>query len=228
MKLVILLAALVFTMTGCLKTRNEVNEGQQRQTMQQQVTTLQRTNADVGNRFSDLEAQIREMNGRVDVVENSLGKGNSNVENALKNSQQQNNETNQKIALLQEGLTKMERDILTLNAEIQALKADRMAAQAQSTAKSAKEQAHRDPYEQGEDAFEAKNWKQAILQYQKYRDESPKGKKVADATYKIGVSFQELGMKEEAKTFYDEVIAKYSKSEEARRARVRLKGLGKK
>lgn len=229
MKLVILLSAVVLFMTGCLKTRNEVKEGESRQTMQQQVVTLQRSNADVGNRFSDIESQIRELNGRVDVVENNLGKGSAGVENALKNSQQQNMEVGQRVALLQEAMTKLERDLLALNAEVQGLKAEKMASQSQQAAKSAQASAARkDFHEQGEEAFEKKDWKQAILQYQKYRDEYPKGKKFADSTYKIGVAFQELGMKDEAKTFYDEVVGKFPKSEEARRARIRLKGLGKK
>jgi TolA-binding protein len=48
------------------------------------------------------------------------------------------------------------------------------------------------------------------------------------ATYKIGVCFQELGMIEEAKAFYDEVIAKYPKSNEAAKATSRLKAMSKK
>lgn len=226
MKSVLLLSAAVLFTTGCLKTRNEVKEGEHRQTMQQQVVTLQRSTADVTNRFAELEAQIREINGRVDVVENNLGKGSAGVENALKSSQQQNAEVGQRVALLQEAMTKMERDLLALNAEVQALRAEKLAAQSQQSARAA-QQGRKDSHEQAEEAFEKKDWKQAILQYQKYRDENPRGKKFADSTYKIGVSFQELGMKDEAKTFYDEVIGKFPKSDEARRARVRLKSLKK-
>lgn len=223
MKFVIALAATTLFLTGCLKTRNEVRDNEQRQVMQQQVVTLQKTNADVGNRFADLEEQMRNLNGRVDVVENRLGQNNSGVESALKSSQQQNMDLNQKVTLLQEALTKMERDIFALNAELQAVKADKAAAHAEKSAKQTK----KDVYESGQDFFSKKDWKQAILNYQKYRDDNPKGGKFADATYKIGVSFQELGMNEEAKTFYDEVVSKFPKSEEARRAKIRLKGLKK-
>jgi TolA-binding protein len=82
-----------------------------------------------------------------------------------------------------------------------------------------------DTYETAQDLFAKKEWKQAILNFQKYRDENPKGAKFADATYKIGVSFQELGMKDEAKTFYEEVLNKFPKSEDAHRAKIRMKGL---
>ena len=216
------------TLTGCLKTRNEVRETDQRQVMQQQVVTLQKTNAESGSRVGDLEQQMRELNGRVDVVENQMGKGSAGVENALKTSHTQNQELVQRVALLQEALTKMERDILTLNAEIQGLKAEKISAQANRAAEETKAAARKDTYEVGQENFTKKNWKQAILNFQKYRDEYPKGGKFADATYKIGVSFQELGMKDEAKTFYEEVVTKFPKSDEARRCRIRLKNLLKK
>ncbi|WP_413944015.1 tetratricopeptide repeat protein [Bdellovibrio sp. HCB-162] len=222
MKFAIALVATTLFLTGCLKTRNDVRENEQRQVMQQQVVTLQRTNADAAGKVSDLEESIRELNGRVDVVENRIGQGNSGVENALKSSQEQNRDLNQKVMILQEALTKMEKDILALNAELQAVKAQK-AAHAEVPVKLTK----KDIYEAAQGYFEKKDWKQAILNYQKYRDENPKGGKFADATYKIGVSFQELGMKDEAKTFYDEVVSKFPKSEEARRAKIRLKGLKK-
>lgn len=223
MKLLISLAVMTFLQTGCLKTRNDVRETEQRQVMQQQVVTLQKTNADVGNRFSDLEEEIRSLNGRVDVVENRLGKSDVGVESALKSSQQQNADLGLKVMALQEALTKMEKDIYALNAEIQAVKTERVAKHAETSVAPAK----KDIYNMAQSFFDNKDWKQAILNYQKYRDESPKGNKFADATYKIGVSFQELGMRDEAKTFYDEVVSKFPNSEEARRAKIRLKGIKK-
>lgn len=225
MKLIISVAAASLLLTGCLKTRTDVRDNQQRQVMQQQVVTLQKTNADAAGRVSDIEEQMRELNGRVDVVENRLGQSHSGVESALKASQQQNVDLNTKVTIMQEALATMEKQIYALNAEVNSLRAERVA-NAQAAEKAAK-QAKRDPYEAAQDNFNKKDWKQSILNFQKYRDENPKGPKFADATYKIGVSFQELGMKDEAKTFYDEVVSKFPKSEEARRAKIRLKGLKK-
>ncbi len=221
MKLVVSLFIATFFLTGCLKTRNDVRENEQRQVMQQQVVTLQRTNADVGTRFTDLEEEVRSLNGRVDVVENRLGKNDVGVESALKASQQSNIELNQKLMALQEALVKMEKDIYALQAELQAVKAERVSAAAERASSNSK----KDAFDVAQSYFDKKDWKQAILNYQKYRDENPKGGKFADATYKIGVSFQELGMRDEAKTFYDEVVNKYPKSDEARRAKIRLKSV---
>lgn len=223
MKLVISVIAVSLLLTGCLKTRNEVKDTEQRQVMQQQVVSLQRTNADTSNRFSELEEEVRNLNGRVDVVENRVGRSDSGMDSALKSTQQQNAELSSKVMILQEALTKMERDIAGLNAELQAVKADRGAAQAERAAKQAK----KNTFELGEEFFDKKDWKQAILNFQKYRDENPKGNRALEATYKIGVAFQELGMRDEAKTFYDEVVNKAPKSEEARKAKIRLKGMKK-
>lgn len=225
MKSVVFIAAASLFLTGCLKTRNEVKTSEQRQVMAQQVTTLQRSNADVTNRFADLEEQMRNLNGRVDVVENQFGQGRSGMEEVLRSNQQKNAELNQKVMLLQEALTKMESQIFQVSSELNLLRQERASAAA-AAAERAK-QAKKNPYEVAQEYFENKDWKQSILNFQKYRDENPKGSKFADATYKIGVSFQELGMKDEAKTFYDEVINKFSKSDEARRAKIRLKSMKK-
>lgn len=225
MKSVVFIAAASLFLTGCLKTRNEVKTSEQRQVMAQQVTTLQRSNADVTNRFADLEEQMRNLNGRVDVVENQFGQGRSGMEEVLRSNQQKNAELNQKVMLLQEALTKMESQIFQVSSELNLLRQERASAVA-AAAERAK-QAKKNPYEVAQEYFENKDWKQSILNFQKYRDENPKGSKFADATYKIGVSFQELGMKDEAKTFYDEVINKFSKSDEARRAKIRLKSMKK-
>lgn len=227
MRILVGLLAITFGLTGCLKTRNEVREGENRQVMQQQVTTLQKTNADAGSRVQEVEEMMRDLNGRVDVVENKLEKSAAGTDNAAKATQANNADMNSKVNLLQEALTKMEGQLFQLTAEVQAMKADKAAAAATVSAQAAVKQAKKDTYEVAKEFFDKKDWKQAILNFQKYRDDNPKGAKLPDATYKIGVSFQELGMKDEAKTFYDEVQEKYPKSEEARRAKIRLKGLKK-
>jgi TolA-binding protein len=219
-------------LSGCLKTRNEVGDNEQRSISQQQVVSMQRAAAtsvpqDMGSRLAEMEEQMRELNGRIDVVENKSTSGRTGIESQLKANQQQNVDANQKLALLQDAMTKLEGQLFQLTAEVQGLKAGQAAAQAAAQAEHASRQAKKDVYEVAQEFFAKKDWKQAILNFQKYRDENPKGKNFPDATYKIGVSFQELGMKDEARTFYDEVVSKYPKTDEARRAKSRLKGLKK-
>lgn len=216
-------------LSGCLKTRTDVRENEQKQVIQQEVTKLQRNNADVSSRFSDVEDDVRNLRGRLEVLEHRRDQGSQETESAKKYATDQAAEANKKILLLQEGLSNLEKSVLQLSTEINALQAEKAALVAQNNAAQAKAAAEskRNPYELGQDFFEQKDWKKAILNYQKYRDENPNGKRIADATYKMGVSFQELGMKDEARTFFDELVSKHPNSNEAKKAKIRLKSLKK-
>jgi TolA-binding protein len=231
MRLVLLSLSLPFTLglAGCLKTRNDVREVEQKQVIQQEVTKLQRTNADVSTRFADTEEDLRNLRGRLEVLEHKNGQGAQESENMKKYVSDQSAENGKKILLLQEGLGAMEKNLNQMNAELAALKADRAAADAQALAAKAKSVADskKSAYDLGQEFFDDKEWKKAILNFQKYRDENPKGKNFAEATYKMGVCFQELGMKDEARTFYDELVGKFPNSSEAKKAKSRIKSLKK-
>ncbi|MBK9294536.1 MAG: tetratricopeptide repeat protein [Oligoflexia bacterium] len=45
---------------------------------------------------------------------------------------------------------------------------------------------------------------------------------MAEATYKIGLCFTELGLKKDAKEFYKDVIEKYPKTSWAKKAKYRI------
>ena len=47
----------------------------------------------------------------------------------------------------------------------------------------------------------------------------------AELNYKIGVCFQEMGMKSEAKAFFEEVVEGYPKSRTAEKSKYRLKNI---
>ena len=202
-------------------TRGQVREVEQKHQMQDQVVTLQRSNADVSNRFSEIESDLRAMNGRVEVLENKLDKSNLEKERVKAAADASHADNGKKISLLQEEIEKLNQQVGTLNAELTAMKS--AAPEASSDSKVGK----KDLFDMGEEHFDKKDWKKAILNFQKFRDSNPKNKKFADATYKIGVSFQELGLKDEARTFFDEVISKFPNSAEAKRAKTRLKSLKK-
>ncbi|MBX2988626.1 MAG: tetratricopeptide repeat protein [Bdellovibrionaceae bacterium] len=211
-------------MTACLKTRSDVRDTEQRTVMQQQVTSLQRDTADAGGRFAEMNEQMRELRGRIEVVESRQSSGNSDAEKIRQASKEQNDETARRLGLMQETVLRLETQVQALNAEMTALKAEAAAHSAQAAVSSATS-AKKDSFDSAMVFFDEKDWKKAILGFQKYRDTNPKGKKLAEATYLMGVSFQELGMKDEAKTFYDEVISKFGNSNEAKKAKTRLKSL---
>ncbi len=67
--------------------------------------------------------------------------------------------------------------------------------------------------------------KQAILAYQVVLDDA-KSEKRDSALYKIGICFEQLGFKEEAGVFYNELVEKHPKSSLVADAKKRLKALG--
>lgn len=209
-------------------TRSEVREIENKRQMQDQVVNLQKINADTANRFSDIESDLRSMNGRLEVVENRLQQSQSEREKIKAIAEGSNADSSKRMMLIQEDLIRLQEQVGILTAELNAMKAAVAAgAESQAAASSEKSAGKKDSFQQAEEHFKNKDWRKAILNYQKFRDGNPKSKNFPEATYKIGVSFQEIGMKDEARTFFDEVIAKFPNSSEAKKARTRLKSLKK-
>lgn len=198
----------------------------------------------------DRDESIRAFNGRIESLENQI----NNLQKEKEKAAATTTAEAQKNQALQETLAKMEAQLQKLEAEAAGQKAAASVGSSSSssssapnhvvtgsdantikasgapvakTDKSKKEAAHVADYETAQGHFAKKEWKKAILVYQKYVDEAPKGVNVADSKYKIGICFQELGMKEEAMAFYEEVIANFGKTESGKKAKIRLAKLKK-
>jgi TolA-binding protein len=223
--------ALFLCLAGCLKTRAELAEEQSGHAQQVQTIAQQNTNVKESvrerappsaYRFEEYDEQLRQLTGRVDTLENSMQQTakQKDLDGAIKDKQA----VDQKFVAFEEALNKLQTQLNSLSEELAKLKAPPPEPPPAPTA-AASTKAGRSTYDQGEELFTSKKWKEAILNYQKYRDAYPKGKMFADASYKIGVCFQELGMKDEARAFLDEVISKFPGSKEAKKASFRLKSL---
>lgn len=220
----ICLIASVFILSACLKTRSEVSDTDQKAVygkknvenqMDAQAAVVQQPTVD------EKDELIRNLNGRVEVLENQLTA-------LVKEKETLNSQDSQKIVLLQEALAKMELQVQKFENELlvnkpgdEALKSSDDSGPKQVSNKKL------GSYEAAEQYFAKQEWKKAILSFQKYTDEAPKGKNVPDAKYKIGVCFQELGMKEEAMAFYEEVVANHSKTTAGKKSKDRLGSLKK-
>lgn len=212
----------LFGLVGCLQTRSDVKAGEQGRVLQQQVSTLQKTSADVNSRFEESEEQIRFLNGKIEVLENQISQAKQDNEQLKKLTLEQNQTHSQKISILQEALTKMEQEQERMQAEMVALKTAFKDELVKTVPPS---ETSKNPFELAEKLFSKKDFRSAILEYQKYREKNPKGKQFAVATYKMGICFQELGMKDDARAFYEEVIGKFPKSDEAKKSKIRLQKL---
>lgn len=223
-KKLLFLMPVFFMLTGCpdLMTRNDVKETEQKKQIEDQVSSMQKANADSNSRFDEMEDDLRKTHGRLDVVENQYNQSAQEREKMKAAQDAQILALSQKVDLLQQEVVKLDNQMAAYNAAAlaaQNAKADEAAAAAATPTKTL--------FDIAEDQYSKKDWKHAILNYQKFRDSNPKSKKVPEATYKIGSCFQELGMKDEAKTFFDDVIAKFPNSVEAKKAKIRLKTLKK-
>lgn len=231
----IIFLAATLALTGCaLKTRSEVNPSEQSFISRRKQQESQRSEGSKSTSMKDAqtsavdpEETIRTLNGRIEVLENNvvqLQKENAKLAEPSADAA--------KIAALQDALTKMEVQIQKLEGSGSHAPADPKLKSSDDNLKSsipAAELANtkKTSYDVAEDLFNKKDWKKAILSYQKFAEEFPKSKLVPDAKYKTGVSFQELGLKDEALAFYEEVSVQYPQTQAGKKAKIRIASLSK-
>lgn len=211
-------AIAVTLLSGCLMTRSQLQEKNEKQVLQ---TQLQETKANVTVQYADLEEQLRESRGRIEVLENGLRVSRAAESESRNLALEEKRRIDERLKLYEEAISKLEKDVQTLSSGLEEQSKSSPGQDSPSKGDGKK----KSTFDRADSLFEAKKWREAIVEFQKYRDSNPSGKSYSDATYKIGVSFQELGLKDEAKAFYNEVVGKYPKSKSADKAKVRLKQL---
>ncbi len=216
-RLLVAVPMISFLLTGCLMTRDQIREGAAGASSPSQVSQEQIKKAETAARVDDLESQIRSNVGRMEVLENEINQM-KRLEMEKQAGDAGGADIQTRFSIFEEALKGLEKQMQVLAAEVQSLKSA-------SHSKGGNKIKKKGNFAGAQDAFIKKNWKRAIVGYQKYRDLNPKGKWYPEATYKIGVSFQELKMSSEAKAFFEEVIVKYPKDKHAQKAKYRLKNL---
>ncbi len=83
----------------------------------------------------------------------------------------------------------------------------------------------KDDYILATESYSKGNYEDAILEYQKFIDTSPKDSRLPNAYLGQGLSLMNLGRKEEAKYFFNTLIDKYPNSKAAKTAREKLKAI---
>ncbi|MCB0355673.1 MAG: tetratricopeptide repeat protein [Bdellovibrionales bacterium] len=201
-------------LTACFTTRTQLREQSQ---LQNQVTTMQEAKANTDVRMEEFESQLRDFNGRIEVLENESRELKDKLAKEEDGKKLDNELLDNKFKIIQDALLKIESELQRLSGELEKLKI--------VDSKKSSATPSLGNYSQAEKDFANKKWKEAAVGFQKYRDLNPKGRRYSESTYKIGVCFQEMGMKEEAKAFYQEVLDKFPKSREASKAQYRLKNI---
>jgi TolA-binding protein len=211
------------SLTACLMTRDEIADEEQRKAVQQQVSTLQKTSADEQSHYSEVTDDMRDLRGKVEVLDNRQNQQAKDLIAAQATQNQQLAETNKHITALQEEMQKLSNQVAYLTQEVVKLESAKPAPVAAAATPASGKADKGEAFKAAEENFGKKNYKQAILDYQKYRDSFPNGKKFPQATYKIGLAFKELGMKDEARSFFEEVQTKFPDNPLAKLAKDQLK-----
>lgn len=228
MRLMVLCAASLF-LTSCLsqlKTREDLKgqtpASQKQPVVQQSAQPAAQESNDSTPAYQQEErnSQMRTLHGRVEEAEQQVQELRQSMIELAQSRQKEKDEAAAKLQAYEDAIKNME-------AQIEAMKvAQATPAPAPAPEEPAKPGAKpKNEYQKGEDLFKEKKWKDAIVAYQKYRDENPKSKLYPDATYKMGLSFLELGLKDESKAFFEEVRLKFPKSPLAKKAEKQLKSL---
>ena len=75
----------------------------------------------------------------------------------------------------------------------------------------------------GQCFYKLKEYKKAIVEFSKFPEHFSKTARMPEALYQIALSFEALGMKDDAHGFYQEILEKFPKSPEAKKTRKKKK-----
>ena len=167
----ILLNLIVFTLSGCTGLKT-------RKQIDDEMSSTSQEHS-VQEQITQLESNMRDFNGRLESLEHQLQQ--SQTEPASPSE-----DILTEVRLLKTQFSELTEKVKTLENNIFI------------TTKTSPKTLH---YLEAEDLFRKQQWQNAILTYEKYRSENPKGQHWPDATFKIGVSFERLNLVQEAKSF---------------------------
>ena len=220
------LVASSLLLSGCLMTREDVSEEEEKKKIQSTVQDLQKKKADVDNRFDQIEDELRRISGRIEQAEHKGQSGNESQRHEVLAQNKKIEDIVVQMRMLEERIAASDRKVDFLEREWENMRLGGTT-RPEKTQEPSKADSKEALYREGDDALRAKEWSKAAALFEKFRKGSPKSPRVPQATLKIGIAFQELGMKAEAKAFYDEVIDRFPKDPAAKAAQQKLKQLKK-
>ena len=212
---IIFMISIVLGFTSCLKTRSELGSQYQSQVYTQKQAENQLPN-ESEPKIDERDELIRQLNGRVESLEKQIS------EIQLSKNQSVDAE---KIQLLQESLVKMEAQIQKLENEAALKPSDSRVVVPTKTEKAVAAQTpptKKTGFDEAQELYANKDYKKAILEYEKFVSANPKNKNVPEAKYKIGACFEAMGMKDEAYSFYEEVASLYGGSTYGKKAKQKV------
>ncbi len=231
--LVLIIYGLMFC--GCLKTRSQIKSDET------QEVAVEKQNKSQRYEMEEMKNEITRLSGKVDSVEHSQHNQNfsDTKEKVIKlDTRMTELEKNQLLIFSELKELKDQRTTTTKSPSTSVkeifVEANQDLQDKNYTAASSKYEEIINKGVKNKDAAEAhfglgeaeygqKHYKKAIVEYSKVQEAYSKSLRVPTSLYRIGVCFEYLNMKKEAQGFYNELIERYPKSSESKRAKSRLK-----
>lgn len=210
---------MMFSLSACLKTRSELRgeapmaqQAEAQRFPASEVTQAQRAQNDI--RFSEINRDFRELYGKIEVIEQKL----SDMKQVPQaNATEGKLGDKDQVKALEKRISTLEEALLAIDKKLSEMSKNKTSAISTQKPKG--------PFGYGEMYYAQGKYEDAITSYDKYRKKFPRGRRYAQATLKMGLSFQKLKMNQDAKAFYKEVIQRYPKTRVAVQAQKNLKTL---
>lgn len=226
------LALTLITFPACLKTRAHV-----RTDSTDAAATSSELLASQASAIDELKTELARLTGRLEELERAQGQASKNESaaqlDAVKKLETRLNELEQAQIETLENLKKVQTSSPAADAVswLEQGKSRLISGDLEGAAEALSEylksskprQAEEATFLRGEAYFGLKQYKKAIIDFSKFPERFQKSRKMPEALYKIGLSFEALGMREDARNFFQELIEKFPKTVEAKKAKGRVR-----
>jgi TolA-binding protein len=229
---------LAFNLSGCLKTRAQLKEdGDEPSTVSSPIPVKQGP-TDVmpqgGYALDEVKSEMTRMEGRVEDLERAqkdkaqapgtptaddykkletrvteLEQAQTSMLEAIKKLQEMPAAAPDPVEMLKKGKNQVEAG--NIEGSIETFSACLRSAKGKT--------AEECTFNRAESYYALKDYKKAIVDYSKFPEKYTRSTFMPKALYRIGLSFDQLGMRDDAKGFYQELVEKYPKSPEAKKAK---------
>ncbi len=247
---VLVLSSLCLLTTGCLTTRAQLREHNEESSNKPaaastpQPAQVQEVQPQGSYAIDEIKGELTRVNGRLEDLERSRREASADPSTA---------QTRDDVKKLEARITELEKAQAQMLDAIKKIQENQTAAaQAQAdpdealnrgkeafssgnydsaiesltgALRSAKGRSAEDAtFLRAESFYALKQYKKAIVDFSRFPEKYSRSKYMPSALYKIGLSFDALGMRDDAKGFYQELEDKFPKSAEAKKVKKKLRG----
>ena len=194
-------------LTSCLYTHQQVKQMEKTEKVEGHIHSVQKQVANQDVAFHEINENLRHLNGQIETIQKNIKDLQAQHQTFQKQVEEKDKKNQDTLRLLEQ--------------EVEFLRSRRS-----SQRKGKRTQVKKNKnllFQKANQHFKNKRWKQAIMNFSNYREQnSVKNTSFAQATYKIALSFDKLGMKEDAKTHFEELVRYFPRSNLAKEARTYL------